>query len=155
MTIHDEIERIRQQEERLQFEAFDHDLAYQIGTALGEEALARGEGLAIDIWAFGQTLFHLAMAGATPDNEQWINRKRAVVLRFHRSSFRVGRELAERELTISERYHVDPYSFTAHGGSFPVRLRGSGVIGAITVSGLPQAEDHALVVSVLERFVGA
>ena len=29
-----------------------------------------------------------------------------------------------------------------------------GVVGVVTVSGLPQADDHALVVEALERFLG-
>jgi len=41
----------------------------------------------------------------------------------------------------------------AHGGAFPVIVRDVGVVGAVTVSGLPQEEDHRLVVQVLRKFL--
>jgi uncharacterized protein (UPF0303 family) len=44
--------------------------------------------------------------------------------------------------------------YAAHGGSFPINITGSGLIGTATVSGLPQAADHALVVEAIERFLG-
>ena len=40
--------------------------------------------------------------------------------------------------------------YAAHGGAFPILLRGTGCIGTVAVSGLPQLEDHRLVVEVLE-----
>jgi uncharacterized protein (UPF0303 family) len=36
-----------------------------------------------------------------------------------------------------------------------VIVRGAGAIGTITVSGLPQDQDHELVVTVLEGFLNA
>ncbi len=154
MTIQEQIDHIAEQEERIRFSSFDHDMAFEIGTALREEALKRGVAVAIDIRAFGQILFHCAMAGTAPDNDRWIERKIAVVMQFHRSSFRVGRELAAAGKTIEERSFVSPLEFSPHGGSFPIRLQTGGVIGTVTVSGLPQEEDHALVTAVLERFTG-
>jgi uncharacterized protein (UPF0303 family) len=153
MNARKDIERIQEEEERLQFERFDYDLAHRIGLALYEEAKAKSLGIAIDIQAYGQRIFHLAMPGTAPDNDSWIERKVNVVMRFHRSSLLQGRKLADAGMSIDERYFVDPQVYVPHGGSFPIRMKGAGVIGAVTVSGLAQEEDHALVVSVLERFV--
>ena len=50
---------------------------------------------------------------------------------------------------------LEPLLFAAHGGSFPITVRDVGVIGTVTVSGLPQAQDHALVVEALQTFLGA
>jgi uncharacterized protein (UPF0303 family) len=45
--------------------------------------------------------------------------------------------------------------YMPHGGSFPIRIAGSTCIGAITVSGLPQREDHDLLTRALAEFLGA
>ena len=153
MSIETDIQRCKEEEERIRFASFDHELSYRIGIALHEEAQTRGASVTIDIRAYGQQLFHLAMGGTAPDNDRWIERKIAVVNRFGKSSFLVGRELAREELTIGERYFVSPLEFSPHGGCFPVRLRSGGIIGTVTVSGLTQQEDHALVAAVLEKFV--
>lgn len=154
MSIQTDIERITDEETRIRFDKFDHDLAWRIGVALHEEAQTRGVAVTIDIRAFGQQIFHLAMAGTAPDNDRWIEGKIRVVERFHKSSLRVGRELAAEGKGVADRFFVDPFEFRPFGGCFPVRLRDGGVVGTVTVSGLTQEEDHALVVSVLERFTG-
>jgi len=54
---------------------------------------------------------------------------------------------------IEEKYCVSPLEFSAHGGCFPVCIKGSGLVGTVTVSGLPQADDHALVVECIREFL--
>ena len=49
---------------------------------------------------------------------------------------------------------LDRDAYAAHGGAFPVTVRGVGVVGTVAVSGLPQLEDHAFVVRVLSDFLG-
>lgn len=146
---------LTQQEDQLVLDSFTHDDAI----AIGERVLAAGRSaelpIAIDVSAFGQTLFHAGLPGSGPDNDEWIRRKRNVVHRFQKSSYRVGRELARDGLGIDERSYVDPMDFSPHGGCFPVRLSpGGGVIGTITVSGLTQDEDHRLVVNTLAELLG-
>ena len=46
--------------------------------------------------------------------------------------------------TFEEQMRLDPDEYAAHGGGFPITVRGVGVVGVVTVSGLPQLEDHAL-----------
>jgi uncharacterized protein (UPF0303 family) len=52
-------------------------------------------------------------------------------------------------VTLESRYGLDFANYAAHGGAFPVLVRGAGPIGSVTVSGLPQREDHKLVVRAL------
>jgi uncharacterized protein (UPF0303 family) len=107
--------------------------------------------VAIDIRRGTQQLFHAALAGSTADNDAWIERKVRVVERYGASSYLVGRRLEARGRALDASQGVDPALFAAHGGAFPVRVAAAGVIGVVTVSGLPQAEDHALVTEAIER----
>ena len=45
--------------------------------------------------------------------------------------------------------------YTTHGGAVPIRVRGVGQVAVATVSGLPQAEDHALVHEAIEQVFGS
>jgi uncharacterized protein (UPF0303 family) len=149
-----DLERIDLQEQRLQFERFDATTAWTLGARLKEAAEAHGVAVAIDIQFHGQPLFFYAMPGTTPDNVDWIRRKRNVVLRFQRSSYAIGLQLQQQGATLEARLGVDTRDYAAHGGCFPLNLRGTGCVGTITVSGLPQRQDHALVVEVLAALLG-
>ena len=152
MTDDDLIARLEQQERDLLFTRFDFADAWRLGSLLVQLATERGLPVAIDIRRGTQQLFHAALAGSTPDNDAWIERKVRVVQRFGHSSFLVGRRLAAQGRELDAAMGVNPARFAAHGGAFPVRLEAAGVIGVVTVSGLPQADDHALVVEAIERF---
>jgi uncharacterized protein (UPF0303 family) len=148
------IAELAAQEERLQFDRFDNDDAWALGCLLVEVAKERSLPITIDVRRGGQQLFHAARPGTAPDNDRWIERKVRVVERLHASSFLVGRRLAAKGATFDAGYGVDPAQYATHGGAFPIRVRNVGVVGVVTVSGLPQADDHALVVEVLGRFLG-
>ncbi|NLW12558.1 MAG: heme-degrading domain-containing protein, partial [Clostridiaceae bacterium] len=109
--------------------------------------------IVIDITRSGQVLFHAAMPGTAPDNDQWVLRKNKTVGRFQHSSFMIGRILEKSAATMEEKYLISSLEFAAHGGAFPIIIRNTGVIGTITVSGLAQEDDHALVVRVLREWL--
>jgi uncharacterized protein (UPF0303 family) len=145
--------RIAAEEAELVLERFDEDDAWNLGTSIVEEARRSKHPIAVDIRRPGQILFHAALPGATPDNDEWIRRKTNVVFRFRKSSFAVGVSLALAGKTIEEKSFVDPKDFSPHGGCFPLVVRGAGLVACVTVSGLPQEEDHALVVRCLHGFL--
>jgi uncharacterized protein (UPF0303 family) len=153
MDIERDLQRIALQEERLRFERFDPAIAWDLGLALKAAADKRGAGVAIDISTPSYTLFSHAMEGATPDNAEWIRRKRNVTLRFHRSSYAIGLELQRDKRTLEERHGLKADDYMAHGGCFPIRLAGPTCIGGITISGLPQREDHDLLTRTLAAFL--
>ncbi len=99
-------------------------------------------------------LFHCSRKGTNPDNDQWVIRKKNTVNRFGHSSWYIGQKLRELKQTLEQKYMVSDREYAAHGGSFPLTLQGVGIIGTITVSGLTQEEDHALVVDVLAAYLG-
>ncbi|GGY96526.1 heme-degrading domain-containing protein [Streptomyces nitrosporeus] len=141
------------QERRLTLPRFGYDEAYALGGLLVSLARERHAPVAIDIRRGAQQLFHAALPGSSADNDAWINRKRRVVERYGESSYLVGTRFRAKGTTFDESSRLDPDVYAAHGGSFPVAVEGAGVIGTVTVSGLPQAEDHALVVEALEQFL--
>ncbi|MEV5577123.1 heme-degrading domain-containing protein [Streptomyces parvus] len=140
------------QERRLTLPHFSYDDAFALGSLLVELARERHAPVAIDIRRGAQQLFHAALPGSSADNDAWIDRKRKVVERYGESSYLVGTRFRAKGTTFEESSRLDPDTYAAHGGSFPIAVEGAGVIGTVTVSGLPQAEDHAMVVEALERF---
>jgi uncharacterized protein (UPF0303 family) len=143
-------EELLAQEGELVFDAFDHDVAWSLGQALVSVARERSLPVTIDIALGEQQLFHCALPGTAADNDEWIRRKNRVARRFGHSSFYMGVAHGEG---FASKFLLDEREYAAHGGAFPVIVRGAGAVGTVTVSGLPQAEDHALVVEVLRAFL--
>ncbi|MFC4470920.1 heme-degrading domain-containing protein [Streptomyces xiangluensis] len=151
-TIAPSVAELEAQERRLTLPHFTYDDAWTLGTLLVDLARERGAPVAIDITRSGQQLFHAALPGSTPDNDAWIARKRRVVERYAASSLLIGTRFRAKGSTFEDSSRLDPDVYAAHGGAFPITVEGAGVIGAVVVSGLPQLEDHAMVVEALERF---
>lgn len=147
------IPELEEQERRLTLPHFTHDDAWALGTLLVDMAREQAAPVAIDIRRGGQQLFHAALPGSTPDNDAWIDRKRRVVERYGSSSYLVGSRFRAKGTTFEESSRLDPDTYAAHGGAFPIAVEGAGVVGTVVVSGLPQIEDHAMVVAALERFI--
>jgi uncharacterized protein (UPF0303 family) len=141
---------LEEQERHLVLTRFDNTDAWHLGSRLVDLASRRELPVAVDIRRGTQQLFHAALPGSTADNDAWITRKIRVVERFAASSYLVGRRLAQRGQELGASSGVDPADYAAHGGAFPIRIRDVGVVGVVTVSGLPQADDHALVVEALQ-----
>jgi uncharacterized protein (UPF0303 family) len=150
----EQLSELLRQEALLQFTEFSNDIAFAVGMSLVEAARKDALPITVDVCRNGQQLFHCALPGTNADNDAWIQRKNRVVSRFGHASFYIGTQLASKDFTIEQRYLLDPTKYAAHGGAFPIIIRNVGVVGTITISGLPQQEDHALVVRVLADFLG-
>ncbi|MBE2990403.1 heme-degrading domain-containing protein [Sphingomonas sp. CFBP 13603] len=140
------VEMIAHQERTLVFDRFDEETAWSLGSWIADRGRAARAPIVIDIRLFHRPLFFAALPGSVPDNAEWARRKRNVVERYHRSSYGVGLDMAAKGSSLLERYGLPLLDFAAHGGAFPITLAGCGVIGCIAVSGLPQIDDHMLVV---------
>jgi len=152
-ALEEDIRRLAEQERRLQFSRFSPEDAWALGVILREAALGQGAPVAIDISLRDRTLFHSVLPGSTTDNAEWIRRKRNTVLRLWRSSYAVGRSLALSGKTQEEAHALPLSDYAVHGGGFPLLASGLGCVGAITVSGLPQREDHVMVADALAAFL--
>jgi len=153
MELSEDLERIALEEKELHLPRLDAQVAWDLGSRLRAMAVERGLALVIDVRRFGQPLFCAALDGATPDNTEWARRKGNVVERFHRSSYAVGLHMKSKNDTLEAR-GLPISDYAANGGSFPLHVEGAGVVGSVTVAGLPQREDHNLVVEALCAMLG-
>ena len=138
------------QEQRLVFKTFSESDGWDIGQRLVSRAMADEAPVVINIRTPNRTLFHAALPGSAPDNDLWARRKSNGVFHFHRSSYAIELEHKRKGRTIGPEIGLDIKDFADHGGSFPVRIKDSGVFAAITVSGLASADDHGLIIAVLD-----
>ena len=136
------------QEEELVLPSFDSATAYKLGMMMIDRAKREGKAIAVSVTVARQNIFHYAIDGLGPDADNWIRRKSNVVYEYHKSSLLVGTKL-EAENSSLEAHGRNPNDFKVNGGSFPIRVKGAGVIGAITVTGLPHLDDHEYIVTAL------
>jgi len=145
----EDLERIALQERELVLPRFDAEVAWTLGSRLRTMAQERGFAVVIDVRRFGQPLFYTALEGTTPDNPEWVRRKINVVARFHRSSYHMVLSLKAKNETLQDKLGLPVSEFAAAGGAFPLIVASAGIVGCATVSGLPQRDDHELVVEAL------
>jgi uncharacterized protein (UPF0303 family) len=147
------IAEVERQERELRFATFTNDDAWELGSLLVRLATERALPVTVDVRRGAQQLFHAARPGTTADNDSWVERKVRVVERFGTSSYLQGLRARAKGTTFAAVHELPLQEYAAHGGSFPVHVEGVGVVGAVTVSGLPQAEDHALVTEAVRTFL--
>ncbi len=149
-----DLEKIALQERVLRFSAFDESAAWRLGAQMRQSAQAVNAPIVIDIRSHKRLLFCSALPSSSPDNWEWVRRKSNVVHRFYKASYRFGLELRAKGATLDKDSGLDAMDYAPHGGSFPIYVDGAGFFGSITVSGLPQREDHNVVVAALCEFLG-
>lgn len=154
MGLNEDLERIAEQERELVLPRLDAQTAWALGSRLRTLAAERGLAVVIDVRRFGQPLFYAAMDGTTPDNVEWVRRKSNVVARFHSSSYVAGLKEKLKNQTLTETQGLPIADYATHGGSFPLRVAGAGIVGSVTVSGLPQRADHEVVIEALCALLG-
>jgi endoglucanase len=148
-----ELSTLIRQEEVLQFDSFNNDTALALGLKVIELARAAGKSVAVNITQDGTMLFYHGMPGTNADNANWIRRKSNLVNRTGHSSFYTHTEVKNAGGDYDALPGLDMKEFAAHGGAFPLVVKGKGRIGTLTVSGLPGAEDHAMAVAALKAFL--
>lgn len=144
---------MEQEELELRFKRFTNETALQVGLAIVEEAKRRDKNITAEIYRSGQRLFAHAMEGTSADNEDWIRRKNNVVRHFGESSWHVALRVMEEGKSLEKDYGLPLTDYVGAGGGFPLFVEGEGLVGTITVSGLPDQEDHDLLISALRDFL--
>lgn len=137
---------------RLVLSEFTEETALRLGLTLMNMAKLDRLPVVINIRTNDRTLFHVAMPGSAPINDRWARRKSNTALHFHLSSLHVGRNLAAKGQTLAA-HGLSETDFAINGGAVPVCVAGAGLVACTTVSGLPQLDDHRLVVRALETLL--
>jgi len=153
MSIAGDIEKIKQQEQALRFKAFDEEASWALGCQMRDAADQANYPMVIDIRVSDRQLFFAALPGTELDNLEWVRRKTNSVKRFHKSTYRLGREHKARGAAFGMERGIDILEYADAGGGFPIHIIGTGVVGSITVSGIPQRDDHGFVVEQLCQFL--
>ena len=152
MSIESDIVLVKQQEQDLVLALFDESVAFTLGSAIRDRALAEGLALVVDIRTWDRQMFFAATAGTSADNAEWVRRKINTVRRFQRASYRMV--LERGEVPFSPQSGADPADHVIAGGGFPLRVKGAGIIGCLTISGLPGRSDHGVAVDALCDHLG-
>lgn len=154
MSVADDIAKVIEQERSLVFERFDEAVAVAIGSSIWEYGRANGLTLVADVRLWDRPLFYAALPGTTADNAEWVRRKSNLVELLHKSTYRVVLERTFEERVFPPHRALDAAHYALAGGAFPVNVRGIGVVGSITVSGLAERDDHRVAVAAIARQLG-
>ncbi|NGP18004.1 heme-degrading domain-containing protein [Devosia aurantiaca] len=152
MSTEDDIALVKRQELELVLPEFDEAVAFAIGASVRERALRDGLSLVVDLRTWDRQLFFSATPGTSSDNAEWVRRKINSVRRFQRASYRLV--LERGEAPFPPQSGADPADYVIAGGGFPIRVPGAGIIGTLTISGLPGRKDHGVAVDALCDHLG-
>jgi uncharacterized protein (UPF0303 family) len=145
-------QELLQQEKELTFSSFTNEDAIGLGQELLKLALLQKAPVIVQIRIGEQIIFHSALTGSSSENDWWINRKYRVVEKFKHSSMYVRVSFEERNQSFEEDSGLDNELYAAHGGGFPISVTDIGIVGVALVSGLPQVEDHKMIIKGLNNF---
>ena len=153
MNVEKDIPIVEKQEELLRFSHFDRKDAWGLGQLMVSRIFQEELILSVSIrLSSGLILFQYMPEGTTANNESWMTRKFNVVRDMEMSSLLHSLRLDLKQQTLEER-GLDPYLYAKSGGGFPINVTGTGVVGAVMVSGQPHLIDHEFIVESLSRFL--
>ncbi|MEU4336976.1 heme-degrading domain-containing protein [Micromonospora lupini] len=143
------LDELQREENALELAGLTETDAYELGVRAVTAAAERRLPISVGVWRTGRQLFHCGLPGSTADNDGWLRRKGRVVMRFEHSSLYMARLCQDKQTTLTEKFGLPAARYAAAGGAVPLRVRGTGVVGWMGVSGLPQLDDHRFVVEIL------
>lgn len=154
VAVEDDLARLKEQEQALVFPHFDEEAAFELGTRLRQLGLDRGLPIIVQVSLWDRPLFYAALRGSTAANREWVRRKVNSVRLYQKSSYRMFLEQGAGQRIFPSDFGHDARDYAIAGGAFPIRVARLGAIGAVAVSGLPQRDDHNLVVEALASHLG-
>ncbi len=137
----------------LELPRFDEAQALRLGQFLVDLALSERLPVVVNIRTADRTLFHAGLPGSAPLNDLWARRKSNTALLFQLPTLLIGERNRSKNETLA-RHGLLPEDYADNGGAVPLRVAGVGMVAVATVSGLPQVEDHKLVVRAIKAVAG-
>lgn len=148
----EELQRFIDEEQCFQFQTFHYIAAHEIAEKIVSKALEKGVQICLEIFCFNKVLVTYSMDEMTPDNNNWLIRKRNAVLHFaHSTNFLYVKNNGNADNLINK-YGLERKDYCIVPGGYPIVMKNGGVIGAISVSGLQDTQDHDLIVEVLREY---
>ncbi|AUZ89113.1 hypothetical protein CVO76_16850, partial [Arthrobacter agilis] len=118
------IAKIETEVAELQFTRFTNDDAVALGQLLVQLGVGRNLPIAVSICKPNHILFRAALDGATPDNDYWLDAKSRTAARYLVPSLLVGLRARRNGGRAEDNPMFDTSTHAAHGGSFPLYIRG-------------------------------
>ncbi|KAF6830282.1 duf967 domain protein [Colletotrichum plurivorum] len=155
-----DVEELKKDGDSFTLSAFTAEDAFELGHLLHARLLPHARAgkptvVSIALANSQQILFQTAVgSGSLPDNETWVQRKRASVLRWGASTWLLHNKFAGDEARFAALFGMGAEQagrYAIHGGGVPIRVKGvEGVVAVVVVSGLKQDEDHGVIVDVIK-----
>lgn len=136
----------------LVLQQFGEATALRLGQILVDIAMKKHLPVVVNIRTADRTLFHAGLPGSAPLNDLWARRKSNTALLFQLPSLLVAARNKARGEPL-DRHGLSGSDYADSGGAVPVKVEGVGVVAVATISGLPQVEDHKLVVQGIRALI--
>ena len=133
------------------FEHFDQLDAHMLGERMRTEAIALGLPIVIDIRSEDSPWYSVMLPGASAENFDWARRKRNLTLLTRLDTWALSQRRANGDDVIVK-LGLEEKDYASHGGCIPVFLTDNTLVATVTVSGLPQKDDHDLALKHLTEF---
>lgn len=145
-------EELGREEETLEFPQFSREDAWNLGVLVSNNAAGYGVPAGVEVYQNGLLVFRRYPEGITRDHELWLRRKYRMVEYREMSSQRVQMLARQNGQTLKD-WHLDENEYCYWAGGFPIRVRGTGMVGAVCVSGLPGEGDHEVITDSIRQYL--
>lgn len=138
-------------QKQLVLESFSNNKAMEIGLQILALAKRKNLVIGVEVCRLNHTVFLYLDDGLSADKCNWLRRKANVVKHFEESSLAVKEKLQDKGMSLQGTFGLDESNFIAFGGSIPIMVKNAGIVGAVTVTGLSDVDDHNLIVEALSN----
>ncbi|KAG9192822.1 alcohol dehydrogenase, propanol-preferring [Alternaria panax] len=153
-----DIEAIKKQEKAALLPHWDSGIAFKLGYNLRTRLLTFERPAVVNISTIstpGHVLFHaVTHSGTALDNDFWVSRKRAAVIRFNASTWRLQNQFEGDEEKFKAKMGLGETAkdYAIHGGGVPIYIKNcDSPVAVVVVSGLKQWDDHQVVIEELGK----